>query len=167
MFRANPSCSCFYVADIIAISFCPIFTRISQGACISCQSGDWWSYARATPVDTDNLLAAGRRPVNLAQDLTICIIRSEVEAMLREKANASHIINLPRSKASIRYRSHSEAISSGYITPQFQKFDGRRGNTRKHVFSLPWLYAHPKDADPCMREFTEPWQVGFIPGMWT
>lgn len=40
----------------------------------------------------------------------------------------------------------------GYTIPQFQKFDGRRGNTREHVVRfLDSIRAHANDVDLCMR----------------
>lgn len=41
----------------------------------------------------------------------------------------------------------------GYVTSQFQKFDGRRGNTRKYVIRfLGLMGAHANGVDLCMRE---------------
>lgn len=44
----------------------------------------------------------------------------------------------------------------GLVTPQFEKFDGRSGNTREHVVHfLNSIGAHAKDADLCMIEFSK------------
>lgn len=41
-------------------------------------------------------------------------------------------------------------------TPQFQKFDRRRGNTRKHVVSFhASMETQTNDVDLCMREFLQ------------
>lgn len=48
----------------------------------------------------------------------------------------------------------TKSYQVGYITLQFPKFDGRRGNTRKHVVQfLDFIGGHPNEADLSIREF--------------
>lgn len=48
----------------------------------------------------------------------------------------------------------------GYVMPQFQNFDGIRGNARQHVFFfLDSNGAHTNDTDLCIRELSKPLTV--------
>lgn len=46
--------------------------------------------------------------------------------------------------------------AKGYVTPQFQIFNGRRGNTSEHVVrNLGSIEAHAYYLELCMREFSK------------
>lgn len=67
----------------------------------------------------------------MAEQPTDFMSRFEVEVCWEERRKPC-IIYLLRSEAFMCCRGCSKTVSMGYITPQLQKLDGRRGNTIKH-----------------------------------
>lgn len=93
----------------------------------------------------------------MVEEPTIFFIRAEVEAPVQpQKAKASSTtvcLSLrPPYLASIT----AKPYLVGYIVPNFQKFEGCKGNSREHIarfIDLMGLFAH--DAEICLREFSK------------
>lgn len=62
------------------------------------------------------------------------MIRSDVEAMLRKENEKTSVLDLYAAEVA------SKPYHTGYAMPQFQKFDGRQGNTKEHVFASLTLW---------------------------
>lgn len=81
--------------------------------------------------------------------------RFEVEAMLwreKEKAFISSICLDLKPPYAVEIVAKSYPV--GYVTPQFHKFEDRRGNKRKHVVRfLESMGAYDHDDDLCMKNF--------------
>lgn len=106
--------------------------------------------------NADNLAAAGKQPASATEELTAFMTRYEVKPMLKEeKENVSaYIISLlnPSYPAEITMKPYP----IGYVAPQFQKFNGRRGKTHEHVvcFHVP-IRAHCYDQTLCSGVFSK------------
>lgn len=89
-----------------------------------------------TPTINDgNLFIANRRPLRATEQPVAFMTRFNAEAMLKnekEKASVSSIyLDL---KTPYVAEVAAKPYPVGYITSQFQKFNGRRGNKWEHAF---------------------------------
>lgn len=96
-----------------------------------------------------------RRPASVAEELTIFMTCSVVEAMLKkEKEKASSTSLDLKSPHSTKVA--AKPYPANYIVPEFHKSDDRKGNTLEHVVSfLESICAHAHDAVLCLRKFSK------------
>lgn len=122
--------------------------------------------------NADNLSATGRRSTSTEEELVAFITRLEFEAMLKkekEKASTS-LIGLGLKPLYPVEIASKPPIK--YVAPEFQNFDGKRGNTGEHVaLFLDSMGAHSSDKNLCLREFSKSpidygytWYVNLKPG---
>lgn len=89
-----------------------------------------------TPTNADNPFAASRLPIKPIEEPIVFITRYEVEAMLKgEKEKASILSICLDLKPTYTVEVAVKLYPFEYITPQFQKCDGRRGNMRSILFA--------------------------------
>lgn len=100
------------------------------------------------------------RPASTTEELTGFMTRSEVEARLkreREKASISSIYMDLEALTLLTVKPYPV----WYVASEFQKVDGRRGNTREHgVHFLDGMGAHAPDTNLCMRKFSKSFKDG-------
>lgn len=120
-------------------------------------------------MNDDNMSAAGGWPVNAIEEPVVFMTRSNLKPCWWNKTKRhrrpwfiqiSNLHILPKLQV------------VGYVTPQFQIFDGRRGNTPEHIIRFfDSTGAHTKDQNLCLRKFsksltdhTYTWYVNLKPG---
>lgn len=71
-----------------------------------------------------------------------------------ERRRILSIIDLYGSATSLAAEVARKPYLVGYVTPQLEKFDDRRRNTREHVVRLSSMGGYAHDADLSLREFS-------------
>lgn len=88
---------------------------------------------RATP-NADKLSVA-RRLISAAKEHTIFVTKAKVQALVQqEKEEVSCITRYLSLMPPYPASTAAKPYPVGYTVPNFHKFDGRKGNTREHVF---------------------------------
>lgn len=86
-----------------------------------------------TPANAD-ISSAMKRPIALAEEPSQYFTKAEVEAMLKKEreraATAPTVLDL---KPPYPEKVLEKDFPAEYKVPKFQKFDGRKGNTKEHV----------------------------------
>lgn len=128
--------------------------------------------AQGATANTDHFSVA-QRPVSVDEDRTAFVTKVEVAALVcQEKEKISSTVaglNLrPLFPVSITMKPYP----AGYTVPNFQKFDGRKGNTIEHIarfVDAMRSYAHSPEL--CLREFSKSltdraynWYLNLKPG---
>lgn len=111
---------------------------------------------RNAPANGDNSSVA-KRPTSQPEEGSHYFTKTKIEAMF--KKDRDRATTTPKAmdlKPPYPEKVLKKDFPTDYKVPKFQKFDGRKGNTKEHVSRfLDLLGKYAKDPELCLREFSK------------